>query len=162
MYAARRARIWAVLALTATRSPSSGYVSRKPVLPPPPLPPTPVVAAQLGLKASSVRATSTKVGTKTGLNPKATPWPAPCVDTPPARLLSEAEIQAWRQKGITIRNGVWPQHIREQQISSYKEFATIRDSVRQLTSDEPERLRGHMLYHFTDNLNSADAWNKGS
>ena len=113
-------------------------------------------------QASSVRATSTKVGTKTGLNPKATPWPAPCVDTPPARLLSEAEIQAWRQKGITIRNGVWPQHIREQQISSYKEFATIRDSVRQLTSDEPERLRGHMLYHFTDNLNSADAWNKGS
>ena len=56
MHAARRARIWAVLALTATRSPSSGYVSTKSVLPPPPLPPTPVVATQVGLKASSVRA----------------------------------------------------------------------------------------------------------
>ena len=54
MHAARRARIWAVLALTATRSPASGYVSRKSVLLLPPTT-TPVVAAQVGLKASSVR-----------------------------------------------------------------------------------------------------------
>ena len=49
--AAQGACICTVLMLTAARSPSSGYVSRKPVPPPPPL----LVAAQLGLKATSVR-----------------------------------------------------------------------------------------------------------
>ena len=55
--ASQSACIWAVLALTAARSPSSGYVSRKPVPPPPLL----VVAAQVGLKASSVRASVSTV-----------------------------------------------------------------------------------------------------
>ena len=54
----RHSCIWAVLALTEERSPSSGYESRKFLLP---LPPTPLVAAQVGLKVSSVRASVSTV-----------------------------------------------------------------------------------------------------
>ena len=64
----QRACICEVLALTATRSPSRGYLSRKcvlPPLPPPPLPPPPLppplVTAQVGLKVSSVRASMSTV-----------------------------------------------------------------------------------------------------
>jgi hypothetical protein len=77
-------------------------------------------------------------------------------------VLSGRECAAWESRGITIRNGIWPPHIREGKSSSWKEFATIRDSIRDTGKNSPNRLSGHHLFHFTDNLNSVEAWAKGT
>ena len=88
--------------------------------------------------------------------------PAEAPDAAPPRLLTDKEIELWGERGITIRNGIWPPEIQRQQISSWKEFATILASVQQAGEGATRRLCGRMLFHFTDNLNSAQAWAKGT
>ena len=80
----------------------------------------------------------------------------------PFSLITEQQEQQWHARGITLRNGIWPQELRERSASSYKELATILLAIRQAGGQKPSPLSGKVLYHFTDNSNAVDCLAKGS
>ena len=81
----------------------------------------------------------------------------------PFSLISPQQEEHWQQRGVTVRNGIWPRALRAASASSFKELAAILLGVQQArASDGPSQLRGKVLYHFTDNTNAVDCIAKGS